>query len=236
MICRIATGILLMSFASAVGCGGQVESSSPNDSQSRIGDSSDGSTILSAGESLLIPAPPGPEENFSNLDEALSVLRVAAEANDSAQAFAAGDWIRARGSEAIGPLVDVINDNEMPIRFRSAACRPLALIGAPARQALIEITYSDEQYTRRKAISSLSVLKPVTPEVIDRLIELFDHDDELTQLEAVRAIGHIGEEAFAAAERLEEIRRNLPEGRVRAAAYDALHQVEPRTGLQSLND
>lgn len=230
MIRRNSHWFLLLSLAWAVGCGDEVRSSSPDDV------SGNNPTVVITAGTLTVSEPPEPKKVFSDLNEALSVLHDSAVSRDSAQVIAAGNWISAQGSEAIDPLVDVINDETMPIRFRNAACRPLKLIGAPAQQALIEITYSEEPYTRRKATSALGDIEPVTPEVVDRLIELIDHEDEPTQFEAVRAIGDIGEEASAAAVRLDEFRRSLPEGRLRQQAYDALHKVEPRTGLQSLND
>ena len=206
-------------------------------------------TLLVAGCSIEIPEDPQPanpgvafeptatrppeasggavQQQFSSVEEALSVLVKSSDTEDKQQQKAAYLWLARQGAAAVEPVVTTMNDESVSMVARRHACGVLGHLGPTATEALLDASRSDETALKLKAIESMPAIKPPSKPIVDRLIVLLDDPSDQVKNTAIRSLGQIGPPAKAAAEKLNALRGNSPSETTRLAAGDALKLVRP---------
>ena len=176
---------------------------------------------------------------FTDIPQAIDALSPAADPDSKKQASRAAFWLASQGPAAVLPLSKILQDENADLQARQNACSALGLIAEPALPTLIDAARSSEPVLRLNAIKHLGLIRPADRDVwrkaVRLLVELMEHEDEMTRVQAIRSLGYVGNAAQnLAAKPLQSILDDPDESNlVRKAAGDAIkfykHQGYPLT-------
>lgn len=138
-------------------------------------------------------------------------------------------WLALQQQKAVPITAERASEPRQPLGMRLTACRILGQLGPAAVEPLLTLADdADVNQLRRKAIETVSRMRPPDPRTIDKLIVLLNDSDSQIQWQAIDGLRQIGEPAKAAAEKLSQLRQTHPEEQIRVSAGEALKKVAPR--------
>jgi HEAT repeat protein len=177
-------------------------------------------------------------KDFSDIDDAWTVLMEAVGKKDNDQYSAALAWLASKGQPVVERMTAIMNDTTAGATQRLGGCIVLGKVGAAARPQIIQAALSsDLGEVRKRAAEELGQMKPPTRETVDTLVIMLDkEEDELVLRHAIRALGKIGEPAKAAAAKLAAMLEN-PDRYDRLTLVDvnsAIKEINPRVGFHDM--
>jgi len=175
-------------------------------------------------------APTVPADAYASIDAGLQAYIKAAEASDKEERSRSGQWLVMQGAKAIQPVAAAMNNSESGIRSQIGLCRLLGKLGSGAADPLMAAAGSHPQrLVRVNATGQLSVVKPPTKAIVDKLLELVSDEDDEIRRSAINGLGRLGAKAARAKDKLLSILNNTKESEtIRAAAKSALTKVDAR--------
>lgn len=183
------------------------------------------------------PVEAEPTPRYGNVDEALSAFRSAVESSDRDAILRSEAWLVKQKEQAVAPLSHLLEGTDSSLEIRMAACRALGKTGPTATTTLLATLDSTEfpESLKLKAVESLSVVRPSSRQIVDRLVAIADGDDERMRQVAIQGLGRIGPPAKSSAELLVRLLNNTAESEtIRGEAKKALKEVDPRRGLMGV--
>ena len=147
---------------------------------------------------------------------------------DLAAILRAADIANSRDPEKLGPLMELLMDEDSGLRFWGAVgCIALGREAAGAREALLARLQDHSPDVRIAAAESLCLLGN-TEEALHTLGELLDDENEYVRLHAANALDNIGETARPL---LDLLKGKLDDGSqdVRKVMRKAVADLEPAT-------
>jgi HEAT repeat protein len=169
---------------------------------------------------------PSIEAAFAELEKALALP----DGNEQNRAvLRCQKWLALQQDKAVPITAEHASDPRQPLGMRLTACRILGLLGPAAVEPLLELAdHADSTQLRRKAIETVSRMKPPAPKTIEKLIALLDDADSQIQWQVIEGLRQMGEPAKAAAAKLSQLRQEHAEEQIRVSAGEALKKVAPR--------
>lgn len=187
------------------------------------------------------PAPkPAPEikvpaDAFADVPQAFDALLKGIKDNDHKGVYIAETWLSMRGATAIAALDGIAKDSEQSLERRLTACRALGRVGPSAKPALMGILEVEQQQVQLRAMESLSLIKPTSPDIVAKLMELAKGTDVRVRQVAIEGLARIGPSAKEAVPLLLEILNDKQESEtLRSEAKKALKDIDPRRGLMGV--
>ncbi len=177
------------------------------------------------------PEPTGvPADAYASIDACLESYIKAAESGDSEERIRAGKWLNMQGAKAVQPISAALNNPETGRSPQIGLTRLLGTLGSTAAAPLMAAAEKHPERTVRiNATGQLSLIKPPTTEIVDKLLALLESDDEEIRRAAVNGLGRIGAKAARAKDPLLKILNSTKESEtLRAAAKGALKKVDAR--------
>jgi HEAT repeat protein len=193
------------------------------------------------GLELLAAIGPAAADSFGSVLDTLLAsddMLVKAEA-----AFALGAIARADGDaasaldaasveKAIGPLVELMSNDSVPLEVRGTAAYALGKFGtaaASAAETVRTLSTSDDELLATVATWAGLRIEPGNRELYEQAIPLLEKalrsERELARLEAAVALGEIGGDAAGSVPLLELVSEDDPVRAVREAAANAIKQI-----------
>jgi HEAT repeat protein len=176
------------------------------------------------------PAPQVAADAFPNLDAAVEALKSAAKASDTEAFVRAEQWIVMQGDAGVGPLGQILNDQQADLEHRIAVCRTLRRLGPKAKTPFQQALGDASEQIQLNAIKGLGLIEPTDPEIIKTLQGYLDHKEPRFRTEALFALANVGPPAQKAVEKkLISMFNDMKENdTVRGAAKKALDEVARR--------
>lgn len=169
---------------------------------------------------------------FDSVPAAISALTLATDAQFDEDRYQATEWLVMQKDAAVAALAEEVADSSTSARSQIVIARILGRIGTPeAARKLVVMTSAESHMGAVNAIQQLGTIKPSSPDTIEKLIGLLEHPDDRRRLEAVNALGKIGQPAAAASSQLVAIQNSQDNDALRQAARRALEKVDPRKTL-----
>lgn len=191
-----------------------------------------GTTASGNAKAKVNNRPEVPADAFDNVADAVSALTLATDAQFDEERYRATEWLVMQKDAAVAPLAEEVKETSANPRSQIVIARILGRIGTPAAaQELVVMTTAENHLGAINAIQQLGVIKPPSPDTIENLIRLLEHQDDRRRLEAVHALGKIGQPAAAASKQLVAIQNSQDNDTLRQAARRALEKVDPRKTL-----
>ena len=226
---------LMLAALFLIGCESSNVASSTSDSKPNTSVSKDGNRSGSPTTKLKPKVNNRPEvaaDAFDSVADAISALTLATDAQFDDERYKATEWLVMQKDVAVPPLSEAVSENSSSSRTQIVIARILGRIGTPAAAGeLVKMTTAENSMGAINAIQQLGAMKPAGAEAIDQLVSLLDHQEERRRLEAVNALGNIGQPAAAASKRLVAIQNSQDSDSLRQAARRALEKVDPRKTL-----
>jgi HEAT repeat protein len=119
-------------------------------------------------------------------------------------------------------LVRIVKDDESS-SVRRAAVSALGDVGPEAEDAIpVLLSLLDREYERRGAYDAV---RRIGPRSVDLLLELLEHPQRFVRALACERLGELGADARRALPRLEELKRDDRDDRVRERAAEAIRRL-----------
>ena len=175
------------------------------------------------------PAPTVDANAFADVNEAIEVLKIAAETGRQDERLKVTAWLAMQGAPAVEALTKELEATETREREKIALCRALGRIASPAAiGVLIRTLSTDKQMVRLNATDQLGLVDPSTSEIVTALIRQLDHEDDRSRQHAIRALAKIGRPARRSVDKLVAILNSDQDKVLRDEASKALKIIDKR--------